>query len=210
MEFFNFPLEIRLQIYNSLLIYHDTIIFRACGGSLLPPLYLPQDHDLHPALLRLNKHIYNEASPSLYSHNRFQFPDILTPGPWTYSARIHPFLDQIGHHVALLRHICISFHVFQSLEEESACAHGRNLDLIGELCTGLATLELCLPADGVDVEPISEQNLDLLDARLKVMPSPVEVRVVFQVYSGGALADERVKLRERGWTVAVNVLPKKT
>lgn len=57
--------------------------------------------------------------------------------------------------------------------------------------------------------PIAEQALGLLDARFKAIPSLKEVIVNFQEYSEEDLSDDRVKMRDRGWTVEVTKLPKK-
>jgi hypothetical protein len=49
----------------------------------------------------------------------------------------------------------------------------------------------------------------LLDARFKAIPSLKEIIVNFQVYSEEDLSDDRMKMRDRGWTVEVTKLPKK-
>jgi len=82
MSFLDLPIELRLPIYNYLLVtpypihtkeyrYHED-----CDGT---DCYSPDErcHEwktgLHPSILRANRQIYAEASPILYSQNRFQF-----------------------------------------------------------------------------------------------------------------------------------------
>ncbi len=49
----------------------------------------------------------------------------------------------------------------------------------------------------------------MLDARFKAISSLKEIIVNFQVYSEEDLSDDRMKMRDRGWTVEVTKLPKK-
>ena len=97
MNFFGFPIEIRLKIYSELLVPSEPIVFVADYGPSSPPLFRSNRDGLCPALLRVNKKVHSEASPLLYSNNRFRFPDILTSTPSaTDSPHIAPFLHQIG------------------------------------------------------------------------------------------------------------------
>jgi hypothetical protein len=57
--------------------------------------------------------------------------------------------------------------------------------------------------------PIAEQALDLLDTRFKAMPSPKDVIANFQVFSAEDLNYDRVKMRDRGWTMEVTKPPEK-
>src|SRR5712664_1713718 len=71
MNFLNLPAEIRLQIYEELLVLSEPI-----GFPSSPPLFLRESaFGLCPALLRASKSVYREASPLLYSRNRFDFSD---------------------------------------------------------------------------------------------------------------------------------------
>jgi hypothetical protein len=213
VNFFGFPKEIRLQIYSELLVHPEPIVFVADYGPPSPPLFRSRRDGLCSALLQLNKQAHSEASPLLYSNNRFRFPDIWTS---TDSAHIAPFLLQIGPQANLIRHICISFPTFDDFRHGSASlheAHIKNLELIRDTCTSITTLELSLHSDRANCalrdSPVAEQALDLLDARFKAIPSLKEVIVNFQVYSEEDLSDDRVKMRDRGWTVEVTKLPKK-
>jgi hypothetical protein len=90
MNFFNLPAEIRLGIYSELLVRSEPIVFVAGYGPSSLPLFRAKRDGLCPALLRTNRKLHHEASPLLYSNNRFQFPEI-----GTKSAHIAPFLNQI-------------------------------------------------------------------------------------------------------------------
>ncbi|TVY91115.1 hypothetical protein LAWI1_G004341 [Lachnellula willkommii] len=57
--------------------------------------------------------------------------------------------------------------------------------------------------------PFADQALDLLDMRFKAILSLKKVIVNFQVYSEEDLSDDRIKMRDRGWTVEITKLPKK-
>jgi hypothetical protein len=167
--------------------------------------------------------VYSEASPLLYSNNRFRFPDICTSTPSaTDSAHIVPFLSQIGSQASLIRHICIAFPTFDDYRRGRAKlheAHIKNLELIRDTCTSITTLELSLSKtfpldsanDALDDSPIVADALDLLDMRFKAVPSLKEIIVNVQVYGEEDLSDDLMKMRDCGWTVEVTKLeiPKK-
>ena len=86
--FLNLPLEIRLLIYDELLVQPDELIrtfctCRFCAHLQSPPL----GRDcLNPSLLRTNKAILTETLPILYSKNVFLFSCY---GPFTYVTRMN-------------------------------------------------------------------------------------------------------------------------
>jgi hypothetical protein len=71
INFFGFPTEIRLKIYSELLVDSEPIVFVANSSPSSPPLFRSKRDGLYPALLRVNKRAHSEASPLLYSNNRF-------------------------------------------------------------------------------------------------------------------------------------------
>lgn len=73
---FSLPVEVRLQIYEKVLVLSEPIIFVADKGPALPPLFLRQKYGLSPTLLRTNRKVYEETRPLLYSKNCFKFPDV--------------------------------------------------------------------------------------------------------------------------------------
>lgn len=77
IAFLSLPTEIRLKIYSELLVLSKAIIFTGHYSYLLPFMFQPKGYGLYPVLLRLNKQIYREASPILYSNNCFRFPSDL-------------------------------------------------------------------------------------------------------------------------------------
>jgi hypothetical protein len=213
MGFFDLPKEIRLQIYSELLVHPEPIVLVAAYGPPSPPLLRSRRNGLCPALLQLNKQAHSEASPLLYSNNRFRFPDI-----WnlTDSAHIAPFLLQIGPQANLVRHIRISFPTFDDFRHSSASlheAHIKNLELIRDTCTSITTLELSLHSDDTNGafrnSTFLDQALNLLDMRFKAILSLKKVIVNFQIYSEEEFSDDWVKMRDRGWTVEITKLPKK-
>ncbi|KAG4430265.1 hypothetical protein IFR05_014261 [Cadophora sp. M221] len=221
MNFFGLPKEIRLQIYSELLVLPEPIVFVADYGPPSPPLFRSNRNGLCPALLQVNKQAHSEASSLLYSNNRFRFPNIFTSRPSaTDSAHIAPFLCQIGSQASLIHCICITipaFPTFYDSQQDRAMfheAHIKNLELIRDTCTSITTLELSVPPDRAndvfDDSPIAAETLDLLDTRLKAIPSLKETVVNFQIYDDEDLSDDRMKkIRDRGWTVGVTNIPKK-
>jgi hypothetical protein len=221
MNFFGFPKEIRLQIYSELLVRPEPIVFVADYGPPSPPLFRSERDGLCPALLELSKQAHSEASPLLYSNNRFRFPDVFTSiSSATDSAHIAPFLCQIGSQASLIRYICITFPAFPTFHNSQHDrarfheAHIKNLELIRDTCTSITTLELSVPPDRAnyvfDDSSIVAETLDLLHTRFKAILSLKEIIVNFQVYSEEDLSDDWVKkICDRGWTVEVTKLPKK-
>jgi hypothetical protein len=95
-NFFHFAAEIRLKIYEELLVLSEPITFRTIQDPSWPPLCLSKRYGLCPAVLRVNKRVQCEARPLLYSSNRFRFSDLEpTPRLDTKSAVLASFLSQI-------------------------------------------------------------------------------------------------------------------
>ena len=61
-HFFSIAVDIRLLIYEELLVLSAPIVFRTTLDPLLPRLVLSQRYDLCPALLRTNKMVHLEAT----------------------------------------------------------------------------------------------------------------------------------------------------
>ena len=59
------PLELRRQIYRELLLADHEIAPPKCPSESVAP------SQLHPAILRVNKQTYSEASTILYEENHF-------------------------------------------------------------------------------------------------------------------------------------------
>jgi hypothetical protein len=86
MNFFNFPAEIRLQIYEELLVSSEPIKFKTTEDweLSLPPLVLFKRYGLCPAALWANKKVHSEAIELLYTRNRFELIDLIPTGRLMY------------------------------------------------------------------------------------------------------------------------------
>lgn len=210
MGFLDLPVEIRLRIYTYILILAEPIIFVADYGPSSPPLFRYRRDGLCPALLRVNRKIYHEAVPLLYSQNRFQFPDVLTlTPPATDFAYFSPFLRQVGSQANLIKHIRMNFPDincyrarFKSLHE----AHVNGLELIRDTCTHLRTLELSLNirAGPLEYSPEVAEALGALDKIFQDIISLKEIIVNLEVYSDVDLSDSLLKsMCEYGWLLKV-------
>ena len=71
VEFEGLPVEIRVKIYHLLLISYDD---SGTKLQILDPTYERKAIHLHPAILRTNKQIHDEAAPVLYCSNIFSWP----------------------------------------------------------------------------------------------------------------------------------------
>ena len=189
MNFFKLPAEIRLQIYEKLLVSPDPIQFY--HPSFPPDL---SGYQGCPALLRASKRVHREASPVLYSYNRFEF-NCIHPSELcirtipTKSAALASFFGQIGHqNASFLRRIwinsdCPSVDNVQ-LQEENL----KMLELIRENCTTVAILEISLhdfwSYDANGSRTIKQAVLESLDARFKAISSLKEVIVRDRDFDG--------------------------
>ena len=178
MNFSNIAIEIRLRIYSELLVNSGPIDFIADYGPPSPPLFRRQRDGLYPAVLCVSRMRHREASPVLYSSNCFRFPEVFTTLSALTSAHIGPFLNQIGSHARLIRHICIPFPTFDYPQPARAIlheAHIENLGIIRDTYAGIQTLELLVPPEhcnyALSHDAIAAEALNLLDIRFKSIPS---------------------------------------
>ncbi|KIW25741.1 uncharacterized protein PV07_08897 [Cladophialophora immunda] len=216
MNFSDLAVEIRLRIYSELLVNPGPIDFVADFGPSSPPLFRRQRDGLYPAILRVNKEIHREASPVLYAWNHFRFPEVFSLSA-PVSAYITPFLNRIGSHASLIRHIRIPFPTFDYPLPDRAVLHEvhvKNLETIRRACAGLQTIELLVPAEHCNYalrdDAIAPEALNILDMRLQSMPSLKEITVNFEVYDGGDSSDDLTELLHgHSWAVKVTKLPKK-
>ena len=75
MNLFSLPFEIRLLIYDQLLIQSDDLLRTFCTCKFCADLKNPSigRECLNPSLLRTNRAVHDEALPILYSKNVFSF-----------------------------------------------------------------------------------------------------------------------------------------
>lgn len=217
MNFSNIAVEIRLRIYSELLVNPEPINFIASYGPPSPPLRRCQRDGLYPAVLCVSRMMHREASPVLYSSNCFRFPEVFTTLSAPASAHIGPFLNQIGSHARLIRHICIPFPTFDYPLPAKAILHEayiKNLEIIRDIYTGIQTLELLVPPEHCNYAlshyTIAAEALNLLDIRFKSIPSLEEIIVNFEVYPEEDSGDDLTKIiHGYRWIIKVTELPKK-
>ncbi|KAK0739043.1 hypothetical protein B0T21DRAFT_135841 [Apiosordaria backusii] len=150
MAFFNrAPAEMRLKIYNELLVQPEPI--KIVGDfTSSPPRLLGTKSRLHPQILRVNKQAYAEASSLLYSGNKFQFPDrhdLIRKG---WYDQIAPSFAYIGPaHASVLRYIGMDWIGLDDHFEY--CPKGvlrplriELLQLIRDTCPNLRTIQMTL------------------------------------------------------------------
>jgi hypothetical protein len=218
MGFFDIATELRLRIYSELLILSESITFVADFDPSLSPLTQSQSTKVHPAILYVNRMAYREASPILYSNNRFQFPEINGSGASTSThAHIAPFLNQIGLQASHIRHICIPFPKFNYFKPKKAKlheAHIKNLELIRKTCIKLRTLEL-LDLDelcyyALNERAIAVETLNILNTHIRTIRSLNNIIINFEVYLEDNPSDDLMKIMHNfGWTVKITRLPKR-
>ena len=223
MDFFNLPAEIRLQIYEELLVLSEPIIFPPYR-----PFFPYQRYGLCPSLLRTNKGVHREASPMLYSRNCFEFSE---PTPSraqrlhaNYASAFTSFLSRTGdQNASFIRHLHIGFPAFEKpgligpalrLKEDSIKA----LELIRDKCTSIARLDTSLQDEddlwlfeSYKADSVVEAAFTSLDARFKEISSLKEVNVHIISYDGpsngydgpsnGPSNGLMKKMRDCGWTV---------
>ncbi len=87
-RFLNLPLEVRLLIYDKLLVQSDSLIRTFCTCKFCANLKSPSigRESLSPSLLRTNKAINNEALPILYAKNIFAF---FCYGPFAFTSQLN-------------------------------------------------------------------------------------------------------------------------
>ena len=116
MNFFNFPAEIRLQIYEELFVRPEPLIFITSNLTSTLPVITEQYYGLCPELLRTSKSVHREAGPVLYSGNGFEFIGLeATLRLSNKSAALASFFSQIGRqNASFLRHMRIDFAIFRN------------------------------------------------------------------------------------------------
>ena len=218
INFFDFPAEIRLQIYEELLVLPETIKFQTTKELSLPPLILQKRCGLCPAALRANKTVHREANELLYTRNRFEFIDLIPTERLMYPncTAVEYFLNQIGRpNASLLRHICIKFPAIIDYRPGTARLCGdsiRTLELVQENCTGLTILET--PLYGIFLlefyftdtgrvkRRIADAALELVDSSFREISSLQEI--IIHVYTSDKPSDELLqKMRGYGWTTRI-------
>ena len=177
-------------------------------------LFLQAISTLCPAILVANKQIHHEATPLLYSMNRFR----VGAGEYSYTYEtsreiLQKFLDHIGNqNASFLRQICIAFPAFNiyhagniTLQEDSVLS----LELLRDRCTNLHILETSLETttavehsiDSLDNPLAATEAMALVNTRFKALPSLKEVIVNVSDKAPNVLLRE--EMRSCGWRIEV-------
>lgn len=218
MGLFDLPVEIRIEIFSHLLILPEPIGFVADYGPPLPPIFRSRRDGLCPAILRTNRKMYGEASPLLYSNNRFRFPEVFSSEQRApTSARIAPFLAQVRWQARHIRHILIPFPTFDYPVPDTATLHQvhiENLELIRKTCTGLKILELSVPNDHCSYAlgdwAVAIDALKILDTHISSISTLKDIIVNFEEYPESDPSDDLTKrLCDIGWIVTITRLPQR-
>jgi hypothetical protein len=196
MNFFDFPAEIRLQIYEELLVLSEPVTLMlglqlSENNPPRPAVFLHKRYGLCPALLRASKSVYHEASPLLYSRNRFEFTDLTYMVTRRLSA-LALFFSQTGDkNASFIRHLYIDFPTFR---KDDISIKTPELAMIREKCTNIAILEMSLCDFSLSDNYNTSDTLELLDiSSLK--------EVIVHIYSYKVPKfDLKKKMRDYGWT----------
>jgi hypothetical protein len=184
--FFSFAAEIRLKIYAELLVHSGPIKITA-DYTFSPTRLRGTKGRLHPQILRVNKLASIEASPLLYSQNRFWFPERRDPACNNWIDQVAPFLACIGPiHAGLIQYIGIEFvgvddHEDQSPELEPKLRERyKLLQLICDTCPCIRTIHMVLDLSVESAGMAWYITMDILrnyDKHLQAIPSLDDVVV---------------------------------
>lgn len=202
---FSLPLELREKIYSELLVVAVPLVLEPYDGNLCPPVG-SRRRGLYPAILRVNKKAYREASRLLYSENRFEIPNATGSPEIPETAPVALFLSQISCQASLIRYICIDFPRWDYDHPEGGSFHPgdiRNLELVRASCQNIRVLELSLNTaqNWILDEPVTAEILNSIDVAMGDVLSRKETMVRIQAYSEDDIDDNVTRMRSYGWTV---------
>lgn len=193
-NFFSLPRELRDQIYEQVLLYHDPI----------DPWGPPQPLNL--GLLHVNKTIYHEASPLFYAQNRFNFHSC-TP------ERVALFLEQIGPKNAdLIRYIYVRFPEFLRLDPGEVTLKDDSVRILANIqsgCANWSTLRTSLyktngighSRDAVDNPKVVAEALKLVNTHFRAISSVQEI--IVEAYEDSMSDDTPSIMESQGWTLNI-------
>jgi hypothetical protein len=210
IHFLDLPIEIRLMIYSKLLVQSEVIV--VMSDSHTTATNRRWIAHLYPQILCVNKTIHSEASPLLYSKNRFHIPFLsLASG----HHNVTRFLRQIGSQERLIRYLSITFPRwdYEYSSPMSAALNKGDLNDLGRIrgmFTGITTIELCCDSLPLYIHrnlPVPVEELDMLATRLKAIPSLKKIIIRIQMFPGVVLSDEWMdRMVGYGWIVEVRVV----
>ncbi|KAF5867607.1 uncharacterized protein Bfra_010582 [Botrytis fragariae] len=226
LNFLDFTIEIRLKIYEELLVAPEplSVIFTSSPDDPAQLIAIREDSDcFSPQILRVSKQFHHEATPLLYGNNRFhlsrlhkEFGDRLMP----CNEGIVKFLTQVGNYNAsLIRHLGIYFPLTRN-DSDPDPVKTQALDFIHDKCTSLTTVRILLwnscnldrSSRGVKLDEAGSSSLfaeDLkrIDAQLKRTSSLREISLDFCIWGPWEISeiDDKVRqlIHDCGWKVQV-------
>lgn len=195
------PTEIRLKIYEEVLVLPRPVTLVSVYQVSDGPINISQGSGLCPALLRVNRAVYREASPLLYAKNCFQFPVI-----WTGLfgiAYIAPFLLQIGEsNTAQIHHIYVTLPIYATdvqyvRTQYQANETEENFELIRNKFVSLQTLKMLLYG-ALLKDTTGFETLDSINTCLRSMVSLK--LIVVHMFDNERPGDPLIrKMRDYGW-----------
>ncbi|TEY41015.1 hypothetical protein BOTCAL_0408g00140 [Botryotinia calthae] len=226
VNFFDLSIEIRLKIYEELLVVPEplSLILSSSPGDPTKSITIRKNSDcLSPRLLRVNQQIHHEATPLLYRNNRFHLSRLhrdfgvhMMPS----NHGIVKFLTRVGdYNASMIRHLDIYFPICTTdvdLIKKDA------LEFIRDKCTNLTTVKMLVwnrhdlnrtygrvgldePADNIPLV----QDLKMIDAELKKISSLREISVDFCSLSRWSRAEFEDWMRKLmhycGWEVQLTM-----
>jgi len=192
--FFSLPPELRDQIYGVCLLHPK---------ALHPGHYFNlQRRHLAVALLYVSKAVHREASLFFYSKNCFDLTRL-------YGVETS-FLTRIGRNADYIRHVCINFPRFRTLEPGNITLFDLSLSWVAKVqnsCPNLATITTTLYSsdglewklDGLGHPEVVDEALELIDTHFRGIPSLQ--KIVVQLREKRAKEDIRRKMERRGWRI---------
>lgn len=204
---FDLPLELRENIYSELLVVAVPIVFEPDDGNPCPPVG-SRRRGLYPAILRVNKKAYGEASRLFYSKNRFEIPNDISSPRFPETAPVALFVSEIGCQASLVRHICVDFPRWDFNQSGEGSFHPgdiRNLELVRAGCQDIRVLELSLDTgqNWILDDTVTSEILDSIDVATRDDLSRKEIMVRIQVYGEDDIRDSVTSMCSYGWTVEV-------
>jgi hypothetical protein len=206
-NFFSLPSEIRIKIYEELLVAAEiiTVVFRYADTVAYDPFPIyGKGSRPSPNIILANKATHQEASPVLYSRNQFRLGLNTAENARNHTVEhtyIAGFVDYIGpSNASLVRHIHIIFPACDIHQHDA----GRRaeitkisqstLKLIQDKFTSIFSLGFFIHDDTVSTE-----ELDIVHAHLRSIPSLKEVKAItYERLRTAKMVDE---MKNKGWIV---------
>ncbi|TGO38817.1 hypothetical protein BHYA_0066g00040 [Botrytis hyacinthi] len=226
LNFLDLTIEIRLKIYEELLVAPEplSLIFDSSSGDPTRLIAVREDSDcFSPQLLRVSKQIHHEATPFLYRNNQFhlsrlheEFGDRLMPS----NEGVVKFLTQVGdYNASLIWHLGIYFPLTRN-DPDPDPVQNQALDFLHNKCTSLTTVRILLwndfnldrsykgvKSDEAGSSILFAEDLKRIDAQLKRNSSLREISLDFCIWEPWEISEiDDKEIRRRHYKSASAVL----